>query len=139
MVHRIDTSYWQRKRFRPLFAEHWQFSGVEKSIERMREIIREDVIEYELVCKDLIGTYLKVVDALEMLTEALFDLRPKGIVRFELTREYGIKMLFKDKTSPGGKIFSVIDIGWIYDIQAAKIIEESLCQSSTTLKQLTSY
>lgn len=105
---------WRRQHFPSLYKEHRRFLGVEASVSQMKDIIRNAVVEYDLVNEDFLQPYLTLVDALRKETEALFDLFPNGVVRFELTKENGIKMLFRTDLSSDGKILTVTDVEWVY-------------------------
>ncbi|MCB9816111.1 hypothetical protein H6786_01830 [Candidatus Nomurabacteria bacterium] len=114
MIRQHTTLHWQRERFPSLYEEHSHQSGVEAATERMKEVVRTAVVTHGLVYEGFTSPYLKLIEAMGKLTEALFELCPDGVVRFELTKEQGIKMLFRTRRSSSGKIFTMIDIGWVY-------------------------
>lgn len=124
------------RRFHSLFEEIRSLNSISFVTDRMREIILNDVIEHDLVYKGFIEPYLTIVDAMEMFTSALFKLCPEGIARFEITRENGLKMLFKTNLSSEGTIFTMIDIAWIYGKSVEDVIEENLNRSNSTLNQM---
>lgn len=134
---RSKILYWRDSRFPSLYEEPWGMEGVKKTIAHMKELVNTAVVEYELVHEGFVQPYLKLLDALEKLTEALFELCPDAVTRFELTRENGIRMLFKTKRSHEGKIFTMIEIGWIYANGVNGAVEERLTGASAVLQQMT--
>ncbi len=130
------SSHWPQKRFPSFYKEHRRFLGVEITISHMKELIGTDVVEHGLVHEGFLHPYLTLVDALQKLTEALFELCPKGVVRFELTKEGGLKMLFRTDMSSDGRIFTMIDIGWVYANQVSTIVAKSIEQGSEKYQQL---
>lgn len=135
MTQTLDL-YGRKERFPSLYVGHRYFEGVPHTIERMRIIIRVDVVKHGLVNEGYIQPYLSLVDALEMWTKALFAHCPKGVVKFELTREHGIKMLFNALGSSEGNILNALDVGWVYAGQVAEVIDKTLVRSHEVCGQI---
>lgn len=123
-------------RFLPLYVERLSMYGVGETILCMKDILNTTVVDFNLVHESYVSPYIKLLDALEKLTEALFELCPNGIVRFELTEKKGITMLFKTKQSHEGRIFSVISVGWVYASGVSETIENELCVGTAILQQV---
>jgi hypothetical protein len=133
---RTQSGSWflEDRRFPSLYAERRCVSGVAEVTSQMRHLLRTAVLEHELVHEGFVRPYFILVDALEKMAEALFKRSPNGVVHFELTRESGIKMLFKENQVSDGQIISVIDVGWIYAGHVNEVIETKIQASSSVLR-----
>lgn len=131
-------SFWEwrdRRRFPALYQELHQFEGVSDTVDQIKTLIKTAVVEHEYVYEGYIQPYLKLADAFLKLTEALFELCPNGVVRFEVT-DHGLKLLFRTSLFSNGKIFTMIDIGWVYAGAVAETVEKTLSETGMVMEEL---
>lgn len=136
MLHQQFGKHWQEKRFPSLYEERRSYAQVPEVIERMKALLHTAVVEHDLVHDSYLSPYDKLLDALQKLTEALFDLCPEGLVRYEVTKRGGIRMLFRTSYQAQGQVYTIIEIGWIYATDVVSTIDTVISKTGSAYHRI---